>query len=90
MVSCELECENNVLNYVKTAYTMRAVLNISITEMVYKEEHNGTKIRDNTCPTPGGAYVPERLGYEWSEQLQGIILGAFFWGYVRRIQINSK
>lgn len=61
---------------------MRNVLNIAITEMVYKEGHNAT-IRDNTCPAPGGGFVAEREGFHWSEQLQGIILGAFFWGYVR-------
>lgn len=70
-----------------TAYTMRAVLNISITEMVYREGHNSSKKEDNTCPDPAGSYVAEREGYDWSEQLQGIILGAFFWGYVRKLVI---
>ena len=59
---------------------MRAVLNISITEMVFREGHNAT-IRDNTCPAPGGGFVAERLGFVWSEKLQGVILGAFYWGY---------
>lgn len=62
---------------------MRAILNISITEMTYKAAHNET-IRDNTCPAPGGGVVAERLGFDWSESLQGVILGAFFWGYVRK------
>lgn len=74
--------KDNETNDVNSAYTMRAVLNISITEMVYREGHDA-KIRDNTCPAPGGEYVEERLGFEWSEKLQGVILGAFFWGYVR-------
>lgn len=60
---------------------MRNILSIAITEMVYKAGHDPA-IRDNTCPAPGGAYVPERDGFHWSEQLQGIILGAFYWGYV--------
>jgi hypothetical protein len=61
---------------------MRAILNISITEMVYREGYNKS-VFDNTCPAPGGGFVAEREGFDWSEQLQGIILGAFFWGYVR-------
>jgi len=60
---------------------MRSVLNIAITEMVFKEGHNQTET-DNTCIASGGGYVEERDGFRWSEQLQGIILGAFFWGYV--------
>lgn len=63
------------------AYTMRSVLNIAITEMVYRPAQNVTS-RDDTCSIPGEAYVSERLGFRWSEQLQGVILGAFFWGYV--------
>jgi hypothetical protein len=63
------------------AYTMRSVLNIAITEMVYREGHNKT-VFDNSCPAPGGGFVAEREGFHWSEQLQGGILGAFFWGYV--------
>lgn len=59
---------------------MRNILSIAITEMVYKEGHDPA-IRDNTCPAPGGDYVPARDGFHWSEQLQGIILGAFYWGY---------
>ena len=59
---------------------MRSVLNITITQMVYREGH-AKEINDNTCPAPED-FVDERLGFDWSEQLQGIILGAFFWGYV--------
>lgn len=63
------------------AYTMRNVLNIAITEMVYRAEHL-KNVTDNTCPSSGDGFVKERDGFHWSEQLQGIILGAFFWGYV--------
>lgn len=66
---------------------MRNILNIAITEMVYKEAHNST-IRDDTCPTPGISFTPEREGYDWSEQLQGVILGAFYWGYVSSFRVN--
>lgn len=62
---------------------MRSVLNISITEMVYRQAHNVT-IHDNTCPVPGGGYEGVRDGFMWSQKLQGVILGAFFWGYVSK------
>lgn len=63
------------------AFAMRNVLNIAITEMVYRQEHNATN-RDNTCPGLGEGSTAERKGFEWSEQIQGVILGAFYWGYV--------
>jgi MFS transporter, ACS family, solute carrier family 17 (sodium-dependent inorganic phosphate cotransporter), other len=61
-------------------YTMRSVLNIAITEMTYRKAHNKT-IYDETCPSDDGEFTEERPGYEWSEELQGVILGSFFWGY---------
>jgi hypothetical protein len=61
-------------------YTMRNVLSIAITEMTYREAENGTKIYDNTCPATSEKYIKGRDGYVWSEQLQGVILGAFYWG----------
>lgn len=60
---------------------MRNILNIAIVKMVYKASHNST-IYDNTCPSSDGKPTAEQLGFEWSEQLQGVILGAFYWGYV--------
>lgn len=65
---------------------MRSVLNIAITEMVHREafDPNNRANFDNTCPSPDGEYVPAREGFMWSEQLQGVILGAFFWGYVSK------
>ncbi|KAG5675847.1 hypothetical protein PVAND_005717 [Polypedilum vanderplanki] len=62
------------------AYTMRNVLSIAITEMTYRAAQNQT-IYDETCPSDNEKYLQERPGYMWSEQLQGVILGAFFWGY---------
>ena len=59
---------------------MRSVLNIAITEMTYRAASNKT-IYDNTCPADDGGFLKERPGYMWSEQLQGIILGSFYWGY---------
>lgn len=61
---------------------MRSVLNIALTEMTYRKEHNVT-IGANTCPASNGVlYIAERQGFEWSEELQGIILGAFYWGSI--------
>jgi ACS family sodium-dependent inorganic phosphate cotransporter len=59
---------------------MRNVLSIAITEMTYREAHNQT-IYDDTCPTDDITLSKGRDGYQWSEQLQGVILGAFYWGY---------
>jgi len=68
------------------AYTMRICLNVAITEMTVKK--NRTFIDDGVdrgiCLVEGGSSSGS-LGkgtFEWDEELQGIILGAFFWGYV--------
>lgn len=58
---------------------MRNVLSIAITEMTHRAAKNNT-IFDDTCPTEDEHFSKERFGYEWSEQLQGVILGAFYWG----------
>lgn len=66
------------------AYTMRICLNVAITEMVMKHPNNASESSGEFCVAPGGE-TAENIGggdYEWSEGLQGIILGAFFWGYV--------
>lgn len=60
---------------------MRSVLNIAITEMVYREGSDNNRT-DDTCPVNSLNAIPERQGFDWSEELQGVILGAFFWGYV--------
>jgi hypothetical protein len=60
---------------------MRNVLSIAITEMTYREAKNHT-VFDDTCPLEDEQFSKERLGYEWSEQLQGGILGAFYWGKI--------
>lgn len=61
------------------AYTMRICLNVAITEMTYKnvsgEDSHGT------CPVEegsGGGSMGKGT-FMWDEQLQGIILGSFFW-----------
>lgn len=69
----------------RSAYTMRSVLNISITEMVYRKGRPRDE-NDETCDFPGLGDITEREGFDWSQQLQGVILGAFFWGYVSEFE----
>lgn len=62
---------------------MRICLNIAITQMVVKVHHNSTN--DNSvCEVPGdeqGSVDTSTGGdFEWDEEFQGIILGAFYWG----------
>lgn len=66
---------------VVNAYTMRICLNVAITEMVGKDDDNETNA--DSCPLPDD-WDPENKGgeFDWSEQLQGFILSAFFYGYV--------
>ncbi|CAG9798969.1 unnamed protein product [Chironomus riparius] len=48
--------------------------------MTYREAKN-LSVFDDTCPTEDEQFSKEIHGYEWSEQYQGVILGAFYWGY---------
>lgn len=66
------------------AYTMRICLSVAITEMVAKKTSNGTGDSKNQfCEADDIGHNDSAGGsFEWSENLQGIILGAFFWGYV--------
>jgi hypothetical protein len=49
--------------------------------MVYKSAQNAS-IYDNTCPASSGdGFHKEQQGFKWSEERQGVILGAFYWGY---------
>ncbi|KAL9705868.1 hypothetical protein quinque_009386 [Culex quinquefasciatus] len=74
-------------------YTMRVCLNLAITEMVLPKvvnaTANGTLIRLSPCGVDldGKAFMargssPEFSRYAWDETTQGLILSAFFWGYV--------
>ncbi|XP_070496442.1 putative inorganic phosphate cotransporter isoform X2 [Chironomus tepperi] len=68
------------------AYTMRICLNVAITEMTVKK--NRTFIDDGIdrgiCLVEGGSSGGSsgKGTFEWDEEQIGIILGAFFWGYV--------
>lgn len=67
------------------AYTMRICLNVAITQMVKKKPYDDEGVSGKQfCPVNLNDTSSESDGgdFEWSESLQGIILGAFFWGYV--------
>ena len=67
------------------AYTMRICLNVAITEMVVKRNITSENPDSGYCPADSGSGGVSKGGgtFEWDESLQGIILGSFFWGYVR-------
>lgn len=67
------------------AYTMRICLNVAITEMVKKKPYDDSDgSKGQFCEVSGNSTSSDLDGgdFEWSENLQGIILGSFFWGYV--------
>jgi len=67
---------------ITNAYTMRICLNVAITEMVKSKNDIGSA-EDGYCSLPEGGITESDGGdYKWSEGLQGIILSAFFYGYV--------
>ncbi|XP_008215710.1 putative inorganic phosphate cotransporter isoform X1 [Nasonia vitripennis] len=75
------------------AYAMRVCLSIAITEMTVPL--NNSVAGDNICEaevsSPGAgagnssaseSITANKYTYEWSEELQGIILSSFYWGYI--------
>ncbi|KAM7352154.1 uncharacterized protein ACRADG_004794 [Cochliomyia hominivorax] len=64
------------------AYTMRISLSIAITELVVKKNHS--EIGDTAvCPADDLDSESSSGGeYEWSEELQGLILSSFYIGYI--------
>jgi MFS transporter, ACS family, solute carrier family 17 (sodium-dependent inorganic phosphate cotransporter), other len=81
------------------AYTMRICLNVAITEMTVKKYKNATDAGvcfvenhpgNDGGGVGGGEVTASTSLFEWNEELQGIILGAFFWGYVSRKTLMIK
>lgn len=68
------------------AYTMRICLSMAIVEMVGKKPKNITFADENEyCDIPNdyhSAVASKEPQFYWSEERQGLILSAFFWGYV--------
>lgn len=83
---------------VALAYMLRISLSYAITQMVVRPNtnHNGTvaggpgvcPLFDDEKPTISAngtvsAAIMDNTGrYEWSQELQGLILSAFYWGYI--------
>ncbi|GBP33624.1 Putative inorganic phosphate cotransporter [Eumeta japonica] len=68
---------------VANAYAMRVCLNIAITQMVRRRPRSAAD--DGACP--GGLSVHasndvELAGFDWDEETQGVILSAFYYGYI--------
>lgn len=66
------------------AYTMRITLSVAITEMVRKPTYNMSGDHAICLPdpvAPGGLPVVDNGIYDWSQELQGVILSSFYWGY---------
>ncbi|XP_022184753.1 putative inorganic phosphate cotransporter isoform X3 [Nilaparvata lugens] len=68
-------------------YIQRFCLSLAITEMV--NVHHKGKIDPNSCPYDNAEtsanFTKKYLSsaeFDWEEQTQGMILSAFFWGYV--------
>ncbi|XP_058451457.1 putative inorganic phosphate cotransporter [Malaya genurostris] len=70
-------------------YTMRICLSLAITEMVQPTNGSSTDeshVRCRNSIRSGTEHAQPRViqgdAFEWDEYVQGIILSAFFWGYV--------
>ncbi|XP_052895472.1 putative inorganic phosphate cotransporter isoform X1 [Anopheles moucheti] len=68
---------------IMNAYTMRISLSIAITEMVNKTG-GASEDEAGVCPIDDSANPDDYTGgeFDWDEELQGIILSSFYWGYV--------
>nr|XP_053649655.1 sialin-like [Cherax quadricarinatus] len=64
-------------------YSMRVNLSIAIVDMVIGDSNSTYDNYDDTCPLPdaGDNHTALAGNFEWDEQTQGLVLGAFYWGY---------
>ncbi|KAF6202200.1 hypothetical protein GE061_004598 [Apolygus lucorum] len=73
---------------VANAYIMRGCLSIAITQMVREHSVDNFNQSDpDACPYPDDYNRVKNVslksdGYDWSEQTQGVILSAFYYGYI--------
>ncbi|XP_024084290.1 putative inorganic phosphate cotransporter isoform X2 [Cimex lectularius] len=70
---------------VANAYAMRGCLSLAITVMVYHPPSSSNAHSDpNACPgeLPTKNTTNSDYEFDWNEQTQGLILSAFYWGYV--------
>lgn len=79
---------------VANAYIMRACLSIAITQMVSHNETSEDHVYDpDACPVStsthatnssesNGSHGGKKAEFDWDEETQGIILAAFYWGYI--------
>ncbi|XP_034234799.1 putative inorganic phosphate cotransporter isoform X2 [Thrips palmi] len=74
------------------AFTMRACLNVAITQMTAPPSQPGgeNKTSDDSCPfdppaagsDSSGSAVQKEYPFNWDSEQQGLILGAFYIGYI--------
>ncbi|XP_046627286.1 putative inorganic phosphate cotransporter isoform X1 [Neodiprion virginianus] len=70
---------------ITNAYAMRICLSLAITEMVVSEDSTDDTVDETLCPADNTTTTSSSNSagtYDWDESLQGIILSAFFWGYI--------
>ncbi|XP_014261738.1 sialin-like [Cimex lectularius] len=74
---------------IANAYTMRACLSITITQMVKKPSMDNFVTDEMTCPWPDEVPISMNSpalatsgNYDWDETTQGLILSAFYYGYL--------
>lgn len=65
------------------AYTMRITLSVAITQMVVRPTYSNDSSHAICEPEENESGLPSvhHGTYEWSQELQGIILSSFYWGY---------
>jgi ACS family sodium-dependent inorganic phosphate cotransporter len=64
---------------------MRNSLSIAIVEIVVKKFSNESIVSGDICPpTDEDLITDDSMGgeYEWSEELQGLILSSFYFGFI--------